>query len=66
MIGINYQITSILCALFLPFFAGSDGIVLENLGVRFMQEVKKYQEVTCFYGFQILRKTYDQKCIQHY
>ena len=36
----------------LAFFAGSDGIVLENLGVRFMQEVK-IPEATCFYGFQI-------------
>ena len=24
----------------LAFFAGSDGIVLENLGIRFMQDVK--------------------------
>ena len=36
----------------LAFFAGSDGIVLENLGIRFMQEVK-IPEATCFYGFQI-------------
>ena len=36
----------------LAFFAGSDGIVLENLGVRFMQDVK-IPEATCFYGFQI-------------
>ena len=36
----------------LAFFAGSDGIVLENLGVRFMQEVK-IPEAKCFYGFQI-------------
>ena len=36
----------------LAFFAGSDGIVLENLGVRFMKEVQ-IQEATCFYGFQI-------------
>ena len=36
----------------LAFFAGSDGIVLENLGVRFMQEVK-IPEATCFYGFQL-------------
>ena len=36
----------------LAFFAGSDGIVLENLGVRFMNDVK-IPEATCFYGFQI-------------
>jgi ribonucleotide reductase beta subunit family protein with ferritin-like domain len=36
----------------LAFFAGSDGIVLENLAVRFMKEVK-IQEALCFYGFQI-------------
>ena len=36
----------------LAFFAGSDGIVLENLGVRFMNEVQ-IPEAKCFYGFQI-------------
>ena len=36
----------------LAFFAGSDGIVLENLGVRFMNDIK-ISEATCFYGFQI-------------
>ena len=36
----------------LAFFAGSDGIVLENLGVRFMSEVQ-IPEARCFYGFQI-------------
>ena len=36
----------------LAFFAGSDGIVLENLGVRFMNEIQ-IQEASCFYGFQI-------------
>ena len=36
----------------LAFFAGSDGIVLENLGIRFFQEVP-IPEVRCFYGFQI-------------
>ena len=35
----------------LAFFAGSDGIVLGNLGVRFMNEVQI--EAKCFYGFQI-------------
>ena len=36
----------------LAFFAGSDGIVNENLAVRFMNEIN-IQEVQCFYGFQI-------------
>ena len=36
----------------LAFFAGSDGIVLENLAQRFMNDVK-IPEVACFYGFQI-------------
>ena len=36
----------------LGFFAGSDGIVVENLGARFMKEVQ-VPEARCFYGFQI-------------
>jgi ribonucleoside-diphosphate reductase subunit M2 len=36
----------------LAFFAASDGIVLENLGVRFMTEVQ-LAEARAFYGFQI-------------
>ena len=36
----------------LAFFAASDGIVLENLGVRFMNEVQ-LPEAKAFYGFQI-------------
>lgn len=36
----------------LAFFAGSDGIVNENLSVRFMNDVKP-QEAKSFYGFQI-------------
>lgn len=36
----------------LAFFAASDGIVNENLGVRFMNEVK-YPEAKAFYGMQI-------------
>jgi ribonucleotide reductase beta subunit family protein with ferritin-like domain len=36
----------------LAFFASSDGIVAENLGVRFMNEVK-ISEARAFYGFQI-------------
>lgn len=36
----------------LAFFAASDGIVNENLGVRFMKEVQ-VPEARAFYGFQI-------------
>jgi len=36
----------------LAFFAASDGIVLENLGIRFMTEVQ-LAEARAFYGFQI-------------
>ena len=36
----------------LAFFAASDGIVVENLAVRFMSEID-IPEVRCFYGFQI-------------
>lgn len=36
----------------LAFFAGSDGIVLENLAVNFMREVT-VPEARAFYGFQI-------------
>lgn len=36
----------------LAFFAASDGIVLENLGSRFMAEVQ-LPEARAFYGFQI-------------
>jgi len=35
----------------LAFFAASDGIVLENLGARFMREIQ-IPEARCFYGFQ--------------
>jgi ribonucleoside-diphosphate reductase subunit M2 len=36
----------------LAFFAASDGIVLENLAIRFMNDVQ-IAEVRAFYGFQI-------------
>ena len=36
----------------IAFFAGSDGIVLENLGLRFMSEIQ-LSEARAFYGFQI-------------
>ena len=37
----------------LAFFAASDGIVNENLGANFFNEVQ-YPEAKCFYGFQIM------------
>jgi len=36
----------------LAFFAGSDGIVLENLASRFLREIQ-IPEARCFYGFQL-------------
>lgn len=36
----------------LAFFAASDGIVIENLAIRFMKEVQ-IPELRAFYGFQI-------------
>ena len=36
----------------LAFFAASDGIVLENLAVRFMNDIQ-VAEARAFYGFQI-------------
>ena len=36
----------------IAFFAASDGIVIENLGIRFMGEVQM-AEARAFYGFQI-------------
>jgi len=39
-------------SMILAFFAASDGIVVENLGIRFMAEVQ-LSEARAFYGFQI-------------
>ena len=39
-------------SMILAFFAASDGIVLENIGLRFMNEVQN-SEARAFYGFQI-------------
>merc|ERR1711991_1150863 len=39
-------------SMILAFFAASDGIVLENLGLRFMTDVK-ISEARAFYGFQM-------------
>ena len=36
----------------LAFFAGSDGIVVDNLAQRFMNDIK-VPEAVCFYGFQV-------------
>ena len=36
----------------IAFFAASDGIVLENIGIRFMSDVQ-LSEARAFYGFQI-------------
>jgi len=43
-------------SMILAFFAASDGIVLENLGVRFMSEVQM-AEAKAFYAFQIAMET---------
>lgn len=40
----------------LAFFAGSDGIVLENLGQRFMNEIQ-IPEAKAFYSFQMAMET---------
>ena len=37
----------------LAFFASSDGLVIENIGVRFMNEVQ-VSEAKAFYGFQVM------------
>ena len=37
----------------LAFFAASDGIVLENIGANFIEEVQ-VPEARCFYGFQMM------------
>lgn len=39
-------------SMILAFFAASDGIVLENIAVRFMDDIKN-SEIRAFYGFQI-------------
>lgn len=40
----------------LGFFAGSDGIVMENLSIRFMNEIQ-IPEVTAFYSYQIFNES---------
>ena len=45
----------------LAFFAGSDGIVLENLAERFMKDIQ-HPEIRAFYGFQISTRLADARC----
>ncbi len=40
-------------SIILAFFAASDGIVVENLALRFLGEVQ-LPEARCFYGFQLM------------
>lgn len=37
--------------IFLAFFSSSDGVIIENLGKRFINEVQ-VSEIKAFYGFQ--------------
>lgn len=48
-------------SMILAFFAASDGIVLENLAVRFMNEVQ-ISEARAFYGFQIAMENIHSEC----
>ena len=51
----NYKLTEEernFISMILAFFAASDGIVLENLAIRFMNDVQ-VSEARAFYGFQI-------------
>ena len=45
----------------LAFFAASDGIVIENLGERFLCEVK-IAEARAFYGFQLAMENIHSEC----
>jgi ribonucleotide reductase beta subunit family protein with ferritin-like domain len=44
----------------LAFFAGADGIVVENLAARFCQEIT-VPEARCFYGFQMAMESIHQE-----
>ena len=48
-------------SMILAFFAASDGIVLENLAVRFMNDVQ-VSEARAFYGFQIAMENIHSEC----
>jgi ribonucleoside-diphosphate reductase subunit M2 len=48
-------------SMILAFFAASDGIVLENLASRFMNDVQ-LAEARAFYGFQIMMENVHSEC----
>jgi len=48
-------------SMILAFFAASDGIVLENLAARFMNDVQ-LSEARAFYGFQIAMENIHSEC----
>ena len=48
-------------SMILAFFAASDGIVLENLALRFMGDVQ-ISEARAFYGFQIAMENVHSQC----
>jgi ribonucleoside-diphosphate reductase subunit M2 len=48
-------------SMILAFFAASDGIVLENLAIRFMSDVQ-LSEARAFYGFQIAMENIHSEC----
>ena len=48
-------------SMILAFFAASDGIVLENLALRFMGDVQ-VSEARAFYGFQIAMENIHSQC----
>ena len=48
-------------SMILAFFAASDGIVLENLALRFMSDVQ-LSEARAFYGFQIAMENIHSEC----
>ena len=48
-------------SMILAFFAASDGIVLENLAMRFMSDVQ-LAEARAFYGFQIAIESIHSEC----
>ena len=48
-------------SMILAFFAASDGIVLENLALRFMGDVQ-VSEARAFYGFQIAMENVHSEC----
>ena len=48
-------------SMILAFFAASDGIVLENLALRFMGDVQ-VSEARAFYGFQIAMENVHSQC----